>query len=298
MHEFWHILSHTLVHTLEHTVGTLPFLLAVYLLTGWIETRTNAAHTMAKLPASLGVVAGALAGCLPQCGFSVAAASLYNGGYISAAVLISVFLSTSDEAFPILLSNMDDIGTVLLLMAVKVAVAIGAGLLLKATVFRHEKLYSFSHAEVHEAADAAEYEAEHHGCGCGCHDRPFWLEAIIRTAKTALYLAVTLFAINLAFELIGEENVQALLLSDHFLQPLLCTIIGMIPGCAPSVLLAELFLSGGITFGSAVAGLSAGAGFGYLVLLRSSSRRKAGWIMLWTLIPALVCGTIIHLFGI
>lgn len=298
MHEFWHILSHTFVHTLEHTFGTLPFLLAVYLLTGWIETRTNAAHTMAKLPASLGVVAGALAGCLPQCGFSVAAASLYNGGYISAAVLISVFLSTSDEAFPILLSNMDDIGTVLLLMAVKVVVAIGTGLLLKATVFRHEKLYSFSHAEVHEAADAAEYEAEHHGCGCGCHDRPFWLEAIIRTAKTALYLAVTLFAINLAFELIGEENVQALLLSDHFLQPLLCTIIGMIPGCAPSVLLAELFLSGGITFGSTVAGLSAGAGFGYLVLLRGSSRRKAGWVMLWTLIPALVCGTVIHLFGI
>lgn len=298
MHEFWHIISHTFVHTLEHTVGALPFLLIVYLLTGWIETKTNATRAVAGLPAPLGIVTGALAGCLPQCGFSVAAASLYNGGYISAAVLISVFLSTSDEAFPILLSNMDSVGTVLLLMGAKVVVAIGSALLLKATVFRNEKLYSYSHAEVHKAADAAEYEAEHHGCGCGCHDRSFWLEAIIRTAKIALYLAATLFLINLAFELIGEEKVQALLLSDHFLQPLLCTVIGMIPGCAPSVLLAELFLSGGITFGSAVAGLSAGAGFGFLVLLKGSSHKKAGWVILWTLIPALVCGTVLHLLGI
>jgi len=297
MHEFWHILSHTFVHTLEHTLEALPFLLLVYLLTCWIETRTNAAHAMAKLPAPLGIVVGALAGCLPQCGFSVAAASLYNGGYISAAVLIAVFMSTSDEAFPILLSNMDDIGTVLLLMLVKVIVAIGAALLLKATVFRRETLYSYRHAETHEAAETAEYEAEHHGCGCGCHDRPFWQEAIIRTVKIALYLAVTLFVINLVFEAVGEENVRRLLLADHFLQPLLCTVIGMIPGCAPSVLLAELFLSGGITFGSAVAGLSAGAGFGYLVLLRGTSRRKAGWVILWTLIPALICGTVIHLLG-
>lgn len=298
MHDLGHLLSHTFVHTLEHTIGAIPFLLIVYLLTGWIETKTNAAHTMAKLPAPLGITVGALAGCLPQCGFSVAAASLYNGGYISAAVLIAVFLSTSDEAFPILLSNMDDIGTVLLLMAAKIVVAIGAGLLLKATVFRNETLYSHSHAEMHEAVDTAEYEAEHHGCGCGCHDRPFWLEAIIRTVKIALYLAVTLFLINLVFELVGEEKVQALLLSDHFLQPLLCTVIGMIPGCAPSVLLAELFLTGGITFGSAVAGLSAGAGFGFLVLLRGSSRKKAGWVILWTLVPALVCGTVIHMIGI
>lgn len=286
-----------LLDTLLDTLKALPFLLAVYLLTGWLETRVSGTRAMARLPQPLAVIVGALAGCLPQCGFSAAAASLYNGGYLSAAALIAVFLSTSDEAIPVLLTDVSNIGTVLLLIGVKLAIAICAGLLLKATVFRKEALSGAGTAEAERAAEAAEQEAEGHGCGCGCggHHHSFWMEAILRTLRIAAFLAATLLVINLAFTLIGEERLQSLLLSDHLLQPLLCAVIGLIPSCASSVLLTELLLSGGITFGSAVAGLSAGAGFGYLVLLRGSSRKKALKVILWTFIPALLTGTVIHL---
>lgn len=288
---FWDILLDTLLDTAK----ALPFLLLVYLLTGWIENHMEAVKAIARLPHRLGIVAGALAGCVPQCGFSAAAASLYSEGYISAATLIAVFLSTSDEAIPVLLSDWRNTGVMVLLIAVKLLIAIGMGFLLKATVFRREALAAPAQEE--GIAQAAS-QAEAHGCGCGCGGHSFWKEAIFRTLKIAAFLAVALLLINSGFALIGEQRLGRLLLSGNVLQPLLCTLLGMIPSCASSVLLTELYLSGGITFGSAVAGLSAGAGFGYLVLLRGSGRKKAGKVILWTFITALVCGTAIHLVNL
>lgn len=286
-----------LLDTLLDTVRALPFLLAVYLLIGWIESRTDAVKAIARLPSRLGIAVGALAGCIPQCGFSAAAASLYNGGYIGAATLIAVFLATSDEAIPVLLADLDSTGVIVLLIAVKLAIAIGSGLVLKATVFRREEI-AVSGQEEGIAHAAMEAEAHSCGCGCGHGGHSIWKEAIFRTLKIAAFLAVTLLLINGGFALIGEERLSRLLLSGHILQPLLCTVLGMIPSCASSVLLTELYLSGGITFGSAVAGLSAGAGFGYLVLLRGSGRKRALKVMLWTFVPALICGTAIHLLNL
>ena len=278
-----------LLDTLLDTAKALPLLAAVYLLAGWLEHRAGTVRLLAKLPHQLDVVAGALAGCIPQCGFSAAAASLYQEGFIGGAALVAVFLSTSDEALPVLLGSSGNLKMVALLIAAKLASAIGMGFLLKAFVFRQETL----RVADGDAVARAEHQADAHSC-CGQHG--FWKEALLRTLKIAAFLAAVLFFVNLGFELVGEERLGKLLLSGSFLQPLLCTLIGMIPSCGSSVLLTELYLAGGISFGSAVAGLSAGAGFGYLVLLRGD-KKKAIRVIGWTFVTALAAGFLMTAFS-
>ena len=278
-----------LLDTLLDTAKALPLLAAVYLLAGWLEHRAGTVRLLAKLPHQLDVVAGALAGCIPQCGFSAAAASLYQEGFIGGAALVAVFLSTSDEALPVLLGSSGNLKMVALLIAAKLAIAIGMGFLLKAFVFRQETL----RVADGDAVARAEHQADAHSC-CGQHG--FWKEALLRTLKIAAYLAAVLFFVNLGFELVGEERLGKLLLSGSFWQPLLCTLIGMIPSCGSSVLLTELYLAGGISFGSAVAGLSAGAGFGYLVLLRGD-KKKAIRVIGWTFVTALAAGFLMTAFS-
>ncbi|MCI8600006.1 MAG: arsenic efflux protein [Oscillospiraceae bacterium] len=278
-----------LLDTLLDTAKALPLLAAVYLLAGWLEHRAGTVRLLAKLPHQLDVVAGALAGCIPQCGFSAAAASLYQEGFIGGAALVAVFLSTSDEALPVLLGSSGNLKMVALLIAAKLAIAIGMGFLLKAFVFRQETL----RVADGDAVARAEHQADAHSC-CGQHG--FWKEALLRTLKIAAFLAAVLFFVNLGFELVGEERLGKLLLSGSFLQPLLCTLIGMIPSCGSSVLLTELYLAGGISFGSAVAGLSAGAGFGYLVLLRGD-KKKAIRVIGWTFVTALAAGFLMTAFS-
>lgn len=278
-----------LLDTLLDTAKALPLLAAVYLLAGWLEHRAGTVRLLAKLPHQLDVVAGALAGCIPQCGFSAAAASLYQEGFIGGAALVAVFLSTSDEALPVLLGSSGNLKMVALLIAAKLAIAIGMGFLLKAFVFQQETL----RVADGDAVARAEHQADAHSC-CGQHG--FWKEALLRTLKIAAFLAAVLFFVNLGFELVGEERLGKLLLSGSFLQPLLCTLIGMIPSCGSSVLLTELYLAGGISFGSAVAGLSAGAGFGYLVLLRGD-KKKAIRVIGWTFVTALAAGFLMTAFS-
>lgn len=281
-----------LLDTLLDTAKALPLLAAVYLLTGWLEHRAGTVKLLTKLPRQLDVVMGALVGCIPQCGFSAAAASLYQEGFIGGAALIAVFLSTSDEALPVLLGSSGSLKTVLLLIAAKLVIAIGMGFLLKAFVFRQEALQTLDSG----AVARAEHQADTHGCVCHDSRHSFWQEALLRTLKIAGFLAAVLFLVNLGFELIGEERLGKLLLSGSFLQPLLCTLIGMIPSCGSSVLLTELYLAGGISFGSAVAGLSAGAGFGYLVLLRGD-KKKAVKVIIWTFVTALAAGLLMTAFS-
>ncbi len=285
-----HALLHALSHTVLETLKALPLLYLVYLLMGWLEARSNAVERLANLPRGLGIVAGAVAGCLPQCGFAAAASSLYAGRILSGAALVAVFLATSDEAVPVLLAHPESMGLALGLILVKLVIAIAMGFLLRCTVFRKE------HLIWNEPEDEdAEIEFQLEGA-CGCCDGPLWRSALVRTLKLAGFLAAVMFIITLAVELIGEERLSTLLLSGNVLQPLLCAVIGLIPSCAPSVVLAELMMNGSITFGSAVAGLCAGAGFGYLVLLRRAPAKKAGLVILCTFLCSLLCGTVIHLF--
>lgn len=260
---------------------TVPILLAAYALTHILETRMRAAPLLPEKMRRLGPCFGALAGLIPQCGLSAAAVTLYNSGYLTPQVLVAVFISTSDEAIPLLLASPEAGRNILLLISCKIALAVTGGYLLGCTLFRGCKV---RRGRVSVAT----------GTHSSCSASP--VRAVLRrTARTAVFLLVTMLAIHLAAYRAGEDALSSLLLSGSALQPALCALIGLIPGCAISVLLTGLFLRGTISFGSAIAGLSAGAGFGYVLLLQNrAGRHKALRVIAATYLVAAIGGTLLQ----
>lgn len=265
-------------------VKTLPLLLLVYALLYYIENRLTNTPALLSRAAQFGPVVGALAGTVPQCGFSAAAAALFSAGYLAPATLVAVFLATSDEAVPVLLAGGAGVKQVVILLLVKFALAVVGGYLLRLTIFRE-----------HRPKDEEPLQIEMETCGCG-QGSPVAV-VIWRTLKTALFLFAVLLALNLLIGLIGEARLSALLLSDTVFQPLLCALLGLVPSCAMSVLLSELFVSGTISFGALVAGLSTGAGFGYIVLFQDrAGRRRALPVIAATFVIAVVGGILLQTF--
>ncbi len=278
-----HLFLHAIVHSLEDVLKSAPILLVVYAVLYWLEHRMRAAPALLEKAQKVGPIIGAAAGSVPQCGFSAAASALFVEGFLHPATLVAVFLATSDEAVPLLLSGGMTKETVLLLV-VKFIIAVAGGYLLQWTVFRKKK-----HATTPVNIDIS----HQHGDCCGASV----LSAIVwRTVHTCLFLLGIMVIINLAVEIVGENAIASLLLSGSLLQPVLCAVIGLIPSCAISVLLSELYMSGAIGFGGLIAGLSTGAGFGYMILLRErSSRRRAIPVIAATWVLAAVGGTLCQL---
>ena len=262
---------------------TVPLLLVVYALLYYIENRLTNTPTLLSRAAQFGPVVGALAGTIPQCGFSAAASALFCAGYLAPATLVSVFLATSDEAVPVLLAGGASVGQVALLLAVKFAVAVIGGYLLKYTVFRRHRLESDEPVEVEMTA-----------CDCSAGS-PVW-SVVWHTLKTSFFLFAVMLVLDIIVHLIGEDVLASLLLSDTLFQPVLCAILGLVPSCAMSVLLSELFAAGTISFGALIAGLSTGAGFGYIVLFQDrEGRRRALPVIAATLAVAVAAGMLIQI---
>lgn len=277
-----HTLAHALEHTLSDIVQAIPILLIVYALLYWIENRLRSTPALLEKSAEFGPVVGALAGLIPQCGFSAAAAALFGDGFLAPATLVAVFLATSDEALPILLSEGASGAEIAALFGSKFVLAVVSGYILR-LIWGRQKNRS------HEI----EIDMEG-GCGCGCDHGP--LRGILgRTLETTILLFVITFVLELAVHGIGTDRLATIMLKDSVFQPIICAVIGLIPSCAISVVLTQLYTSGVIGMGSLIAGLSTGAGFGYMVLLgNENGRRHARPIILATLAFAIIGGIITH----
>ena len=248
------------------TARTLPFLLAAFLVIEAMEHYSGrAASRLLSRVGRFGPAAGAVFGCIPQCGFSVAAANLYSGGLISLGTLLAVFLSTSDEAVLILLGHPGSAGTIFPLLLAKVMLGIAAGYILD--------FFSRNPKEEKHIGDLCK------SCGCS-NTSGVWRPALWHTLRLAVYLLGFTFVLNLVLEFLGVEQLARILGRDTLLQPILAALLGLIPNCASSVLVTELYLAGGLSFGSAVAGLSAGAGVGLAVLFRSNRPMKKNFKIL------------------
>lgn len=310
LHEILHIAAHTLIDTIK----TLPILYLVYLLIMFLQRRMELEVFIGKQERRFGPLMGAALGSIPQCGFSAACAELYSASVIGVGTLIPVFLATSDEAVPVLLSHPGQLPTVLLLLAVKILIAVLAGYFFANTIFKketerliqqtayNEEDYAADEYEKYLAEQSAEsveeaaIDSSASACSCGDCSGNIFFSALYHTARTGIVIAITLAVIELLLHLLGEDNLALLMLNGSIFQPCITALLGLIPGCAVSVTLIELYLSGAITFGSAVAGLSTGAGFGYLILFgRVHDKKRCFLIVGCVYLAAVISGLILHL---
>lgn len=250
-----------LIDALIDSTKMLPFLFLAYLLIEWLE-RNHGERIEAALAGGgrWGFLPGAVLGSVPQCGFSAVAANLYASRVITPGTLLAVFVATSDEAIPLLAAEPSQWGTLLILLLCKILFGVAAGLVLDVPLrrFLPASLYG-GYAGHPEEIDCHEEHEEHSG---------IWLSALRHTLEIFAFILLFSVLLGMLFEGVGEEPLTALLANMGPLQPMLAALVGLIPNCAVSVLLARLYVQGAISFGSLFAGLSAGAGIGLAVLWR------------------------------
>lgn len=276
LHDF---VLHPFIHAIEHSLYMLPVLLIVFLVIGFVEKRAMGRLRAALSSRGFGVPGGALLGLFPQCGFSVAASNLFAERLISAGTLAAVFIATSDEAIPIIMANPGSAGWFFPLLAVKFGWAVAAGFAIDG-IFRLTKLDRIEPEEALDDFIPFSPVCECDDCGCGCESPGIVWPAIKRALGIFSFIVMTSFLLNIAIELLGEDRLSALLMNDSLLQPLIAATIGLIPNCAASVVLANLFVTGVLGFGSLAAGLCSGAGLGLLVLFRVNRSAKQNFAML------------------
>ncbi len=258
------ILLHTFIHTLTDSLKTLPFLFGVYLLIEFLEHKaSDKLESALRRLGPFGPVGGAAMGCIPQCGFSVVASNLYSGRIISLGTLLAVFIATSDEAIPVLITSPNAGKEILRLLLAKVIIALVSGLLVDSIMRFFKRKSNEENEPYHELCDC-----------CDCEHHSIFYSAFKHTLQIFLFIFVISFLFGLGIELIGEDTLGKLLMSDSLLQPILAALVGLIPNCAPSVILTELYISGTLSFGSVVAGLSTGAGMGLVVLYRTNKNLR------------------------
>lgn len=250
----------------------LPFLYLAYLLIEWLE-RNHGQRIENALAGGgrWGFVPGAVLGCVPQCGFSAVAANFYASRVITPGTLLAVFVATSDEAIPLLAAEPGMWGTLAVLLVLKVILGMAAGFVLDVPLRRvlPQSLYG-GYAGHADEVDCHEEHEEHSG---------IFLAALRHTLEIFAFILLFSFLIGLMFELVGEGAITALLGRMGPFQPMVAALIGLVPNCAASVLLAQLYMQGAITFGSLMAGLTAGAGIGLAVLWRVNPSWKQNLFM-------------------
>lgn len=279
MTEWMELLQEVFLEAWGDSIKMLPFLFGAYLLIEYIER-----HQSSRIEAALagggrwGFFPGAVLGCVPQCGFSAVAANFYGSRVITLGTLVAVFIATSDEAIPLLFSMPDQWPTLGLLLAVKVGYALLAGIMLDFVLVKLiPKGLRGGYSGHIQDVDCHE---EHEESGS------IWLAALRHTLEIFVYILVFSLVIDLVVEGVGPERFAAFLTSLGMAQPLLASLVGLLPNCAASVLLTELYLSGSIQFSSVIAGLCSGAGVGLAVLFRANPSLKQNLFitgLLWAL---------------
>lgn len=295
----------------------LPILFLVYILIEYLTHRKKEQfYNLFKKNNKAGPLLGAVLGCVPQCGFSAVMADMFNHKLIGIGTLIAVFVATSDEALPILLGYPDKILTVLLLIGFKLLFAILFGYLFYGLFSLYSKM---KHKKQNLALEGAEKDdkeyLEHHECvideqhihehehkhkknePCDCCSENIFLSALKHSLTIILYILIANFAINLIFAFVGEDVLINALKTSAILQIFLAPLIGLIPNCVSSVVLIELFLSGGLIFPALIGGLSAGSGVGLIILFKNHKNIKENiFILLSLYFIGVLIGLILSIF--
>lgn len=261
-----------IVDAVVDSVKLLPFLFLTYLVMEYIEDHAGGKTEQAiQKSGKFGPIIGGILGVIPQCGFSTAAASLYAGRVVTLGTLIAIFLSTSDEMLPILIGELAKnsteisasgtaitVAVVLRILCLKAAVGIIAGILIDLVV--KKKQPEQEHLHIHDLC-------EHDHCHC---ERGILFSALRHTMQIFLFILLMTLGLNLLIHEVGEDTIANIVLNRPVLGELLAGLVGLIPNCAASVALTQLYVSGTMSGGAMMSGLFVSAGVGVLVLCRTN----------------------------
>lgn len=288
------------------TLKVLPILYLAYLLVACFSHEKSKKFTnFLNKSKKAGPLVGAFLGCVPQCGFSSVMSDLYARRSITLGTLIAVFIATSDEAIPILIANPNFTVDLLIMIGLKIAFAIAFGYLVDITLnlFERKRIKK-------QLTQISEHDLEHtHDyCMCNghsdtkehCHEENIFLDALHHSVSIALYIFVATLLINIIVKYVGMEALTSWFGGNVYIQILLAGLIGLIPNCAASVFLVELYINGGIAFSAMLAGLSVGAGVGIIILFTKNVGKHKIWqniaILSMLYIFGVASGMIVSLF--
>ena len=262
MEEILHLVSHALEHAFWDTLRLVPFLFVTYLAMEAIEHKAgDKAEAAMQKAGKAGPLVGAVLGVVPQCGFSAAASTLYAGRVITVGTLLAVFLSTSDEMVPLFIAEQVPVGFMLGILLAKVAIACAAGLLVD---FMLRRLHRDGDRKfhIHELC-----EQEH----CACEEHHSVVGSALRhTLQVTVFILLVSFALEIVIDAVGEDALAQFMSASPLLSVLAASLVGLIPNCAASVTITQLYLEGALGLGAMMAGLLVSAGVGLLVLFRTS----------------------------
>lgn len=260
-------MSDVIFDTIIDGVKLLPFLFLTYLGMEFLEHKTTAkTKKMIKDSGKAGPFFGALLGAFPQCGFSTVASNLFSGKVITLGTLIAIFLSTSDEMIPVLLSEHVSLTFMLKLIGMKVVIGMIAGFIIdlfSRKVVRTRPTYDMTR-RIGSICNKDQ---------CGCNGGVF-KSSVRHTITTFAFIILISFALNTLIFCIGEDTLGSIILNKPVIGTLIAGVVGLIPNCAASVVLTQLYLGGVMSLGSTMAGLLAGAGVGIIVLFKENNNLK------------------------
>ena len=269
--------------TVIDTLKLIPFLWLTFYLIEVIEHKyQKKSQNIIKKSGKYGPILGGILGCFPQCGFSVMATNLYITKIISLGTLISIYLSTSDEMLPILLSEKSDIKIILSIIGVKVVIGIIAGIIID-LIFKKRKEHSIQEI------------CEHEHCHC---EKSILASSIHHTLNTIIFILITSFFINILMNYGLEQYLKNIFHTSSILTPFLSSLIGLIPNCGASIILTELYLNHILSFSSLISGLLTGSGVALLVLFKNNKNTKENIFILFIIyIIGVLSGLILTIFS-
>lgn len=261
-----------ILDTLLDALKLIPFLFIAFLIMEYIEHKfSKKSKSKISKAGKLGPFTGSLLGAVPQCGFSVMATNLYATRIITIGTLTSIFLSTSDEMLPILISNGTKVSEIFKILSIKIIIGMIVGFIIDFILRKKNKS--------EKDYEIKDFCMEHH---CDCN-HGILRSTIKHTFNIIIFIMLMTFLLNMGIHYLGEENISKLFLKDSFYSPFISSLIGLIPNCASSVIITELYLSGVISFASCISGLLTGSGVALLVLFKVNKNKKENVLILLSL---------------
>lgn len=275
-----------LIDTILDSIKLIPFLLLAFLIIELIEHRlNNKTEKIITKSKKIGPIIGSILGAIPQCGFSVMATNLYITRIITLGTLISIYLSTSDEMLIIMISEKVPIILIIKILIIKIFFGILYGIIIDIILSKKKQ------------NNKTNYElCDKDNCNC---NHSIILSAIKHTLHITLFIFIITLIINTIFTLLGEKYLSKILLTNNILSPLITSLIGLIPNCAASVILTELYLNKAISLGALIGGLLTSSGSSLLILLKNNKNKKENITIILLLYSlGAISGIIIELINI